>query len=254
MARWPTMTKRNGTSPRPDAVEQQDEMLDRLDKKRYKRCNVGIAIINHQFLMVYTTHKDGDEWGMVYDCYTNITCPQFLNGWEVAVNSQVAPKTSDKPRLATTFWADFPEFPESFEAKHGGTWTGPLLIYHLIKAIACAVPIIITDISSISHYTVLYQFMRHQLRLYDIILYYILLHHITLYYITLYYIMLHSITLSRFVILYCTILYYITLCYTILYSIVLYYIYCILYFIVLYCIVWCFYYIIEYIYLIICFY
>ena len=28
--------------------------------------NVGIAIINHPFLMVYTTHKNGDEWGMVY--------------------------------------------------------------------------------------------------------------------------------------------------------------------------------------------
>ena len=22
--------------------------------------------------MVYTTHKSGDEWGMVYDCYTHI--------------------------------------------------------------------------------------------------------------------------------------------------------------------------------------
>ena len=22
--------------------------------------------------MVYTTHKNGDEWGMVYYCYTNI--------------------------------------------------------------------------------------------------------------------------------------------------------------------------------------
>ena len=24
--------------------------------------------------MVYTTHKNGDEWGMVYYCYTNIRC------------------------------------------------------------------------------------------------------------------------------------------------------------------------------------
>ena len=23
--------------------------------------------------MIYTTHKNGDEWGMVYSCYTNIT-------------------------------------------------------------------------------------------------------------------------------------------------------------------------------------
>ena len=28
--------------------------------------NVGIAITKHPLLMVYTTHKNGDEWGMVY--------------------------------------------------------------------------------------------------------------------------------------------------------------------------------------------
>ena len=35
--------------------------------------NVGIAIINHPFLMVFTTNKTGDEWGVVYYCYTNIS-------------------------------------------------------------------------------------------------------------------------------------------------------------------------------------
>ena len=29
-------------------------------------------VINHPFFMVYITHKNGDEWGMVYYCYTNI--------------------------------------------------------------------------------------------------------------------------------------------------------------------------------------
>ena len=29
--------------------------------------NVGIAIINQPILMVYITHKNGDEWGMVYE-------------------------------------------------------------------------------------------------------------------------------------------------------------------------------------------
>ena len=29
--------------------------------------------INHPLLMVYTTHKNGDEWGMVYYCSTNIS-------------------------------------------------------------------------------------------------------------------------------------------------------------------------------------
>ena len=29
--------------------------------------------------MVYTTHKNGDEWGMVYYCYTNIIGIEYLD-------------------------------------------------------------------------------------------------------------------------------------------------------------------------------
>ena len=46
-----------------------------------KNCTSGImwvlATINHPFLMVHTTHKNGDDWGMVHDiaipCYSNMT-------------------------------------------------------------------------------------------------------------------------------------------------------------------------------------
>ena len=27
-------------------------------------------------VMVYTTYKDGDDWGMVYDCFTHMTGSQ----------------------------------------------------------------------------------------------------------------------------------------------------------------------------------
>ena len=48
-----------------------------IDYQLVLNINVGIAIINHPFLMVYTSHKNGDEWGMVYYCYANIYC--FFN-------------------------------------------------------------------------------------------------------------------------------------------------------------------------------
>ena len=131
------------------------------------------------------------------------------------------------------------------EAKHGGTWTGPLLIYHLIKAIACAVPIIITDISSISHYIVSIHATSVKTILYHIVLHYIRSYYIILYYIILYYVTFYYIITFCYIILYYTILHYIMLYYIIFYCIVLH----IFYFIVLYCIVWYFYYVIEYIYI-----
>ena len=45
----------------------------------WKPYNVGIAIINHPFLMVYTTHKNGD-WGdsilLLYPHYKYLTIPR----------------------------------------------------------------------------------------------------------------------------------------------------------------------------------
>ena len=36
--------------------------------------------------MIYTTYKNGDDWGMVYDCFTHINDYQVVINLDILIN------------------------------------------------------------------------------------------------------------------------------------------------------------------------